>query len=75
MDQESRRRLRKVLKEQRDTLHLRLVLAREHDRAQNNSEVTDEADRGSAHADREMSAIQQTQAVDFLEALNEGGYK
>jgi DnaK suppressor protein len=71
MDQQSLGRFRKDLKERRDGVHLRLVLAREQDRAQNQSEVTDEADRGSAHVAREMSAIQQTQAGDFLEALNE----
>jgi len=74
MDQQSLGRFRKALKERRDGVHLRLVLAREQGRAQdqqNQSEVTDEADRGSAHVDREMSAIQQTQAGDFLEALNE----
>ena len=71
MDQQSLGRFRKALKEQRDAVHLRLVLAREQDRAQNRSEVTDEAERGRAQVDKEMSAIQQTQAGDVLEALNE----
>jgi DnaK suppressor protein len=71
MDQQSLGRFRKALKERRDAVHLRLILAREQDRAQNRSEVTDEADRGIDHVNREMYAIQQTQAGDFLEAINE----
>ena len=63
MDQKSLGRFRKALKERRDALHLRLVLAREQDRAQNRPEVTGETDRGSAYVNREMFAIQQTQAA------------
>lgn len=52
-------------------MHLRLVFARQQGSVQNQPEVTDEADRGSAQSDNEMSAIQQIQAGDLLVALNE----
>jgi DnaK suppressor protein len=71
MDPQFLNRFRKTLKEQRDALHLRVVSAMGQSRVQNQSEVMDEADRGSARTDREMSAIQTTQAASLLEALNE----
>jgi DnaK suppressor protein len=70
MDQQALGRFRKTLKEHRDAVHFRLVLAREQGRVQNQSEVTDEGDRGSAQTDKEMSAVQQTQAQDLLANIN-----
>ena len=71
MDRQSLAHFRKILKEQCDAVHLRLVGSREYGRVQNQSEVTDEGDRASAQVDRETSAVQQTQGADFLTALNE----
>jgi DnaK suppressor protein len=70
MNQHSLGRFRKALKEQRDALHIRLVFVMEQRRIQNQSEVMDEADRGRVQTDKEMSAIQQTQARNLL-VLNE----
>jgi len=51
-------------------VHLRLALASEQGRMRNRSEVTDEGDRGSAETDKEMSAVQQSQAQDLLTRIN-----
>jgi RNA polymerase-binding transcription factor len=70
MDRQSLDRFRRALKSQRDIVHLRLVLAREQGRVQDQSEVTDEGDRGRAETDKQMSAVQQTQAQDLLTNIN-----
>jgi DnaK suppressor protein len=69
MDQQSLGKFRRALKEQRDVLHLRLVLTRESQRL-SPSEIKDEGDRGNASTANEMSAIQQTRAQTLLTDIN-----
>jgi len=66
IDQEPLRRFRKILKEQRDAVHLRLVFAREQSRGLSRSEIKDEGDRGSFSTANDMTAFQQTQAQEQL---------
>ena len=70
MDQQSLGRFRRVSKEQRDAVHIRLVCAREQSRGLSRLEINDQRDRGVAWTDIEMSAVQKTQAQDVLTEIN-----
>jgi DnaK suppressor protein len=68
MDQEMLSRFRRVLKQQRDAVHLRLVFAREQSSGLDRFEIKDE--RGSFSTACEMTAFGQTQAQEQLTEIN-----
>jgi DnaK suppressor protein len=71
MDQEFLGRFREALKEPCKALQLRVVSAIRQNRVQDQTEVTDEGDRGSAETERGISGVQQTQVESELLAINE----
>lgn len=68
MDKLSTNRFRKLLKERRDNLHLRLTRATRQSRSL--ADAKDEGDRASASIEKEMSAAEKAQAESLLKAVN-----
>jgi DnaK suppressor protein len=69
MDAKQRQRFRKLLKEQRDALQLRLLSTRRpHDSTA--SDLKDEADRANHTVSTELTFLQQSQADHQLRAIN-----
>src|SRR5581483_3843708 len=69
MDRQSLERFRRVLKERRDALHLRLSSTK-RERGVSRCEIKDEGDRANAYLDAETSMMQQSQAENLLKAIN-----
>ena len=71
MDKQSLERFRKVLKERRNAVHLRLSSTKRATLGSRSSgEIKDEGDRANASMAAEMSLLQQSQAENLLKAIN-----